>query len=127
MGDILIPQSMQRMPGLVGKLNEPATNAGNGMEDGLRSPSCSSSTPDQDHDHDLELLDHDVDLDEEEDVKSIPQQEQQPLPQKRKGGRKPVRRPMPFDGCVGALEQNVQCHIVSCNRRSSWPVADVQV
>jgi len=88
----VVQQSMQRMPGLVGKLDEHATsssNLENVMGDDLRSPSTSGSTPDQDQDHDVDLHDHDV---EDADAKTANPAEQPPQPQKRKGGRKPVSR-----------------------------------
>jgi hypothetical protein len=83
---------MQRMPTAVGKVDEPASISSL-HGDALRSPSTSSSTPEQDQDNEIELPDHDLDLDLDGSQQHRDQQQEQlpTQPQKRKGGRKPVR------------------------------------
>ena len=85
MGEI-ISSNHQRTPSSAGKVEDPDVSISVGaLAD--RSPSSDSSTPGDDHD--LDLGDHDLDHEAEQhqdDVKPLPAP-----PQKRKGGRKPVR------------------------------------
>lgn len=86
MSGILSPTG-QQTPSSVGKVDAHELHASAGLE---RSPSSVGSSQDNDHDHELDFHDHDdLNGDHPDDIKDLPAP-----PQKRKGGRKPVCRPL---------------------------------